>query len=127
MSSAATSSACTEKEIRVVQPADQSGIQQRIGKHWRPPGDSLSLRTPLLLGWARKTTKKKAAYKARPEGTFPVAEVSPNYFGGCVPCGFGVAGAVVAGLGAGVVVVGLVPGIVGLAPAAGLVGAGTPD
>src|SRR5438046_1774132 len=48
--------------------ADQSGIQQRIGKHWRPPGDSLSLRTPLLLGWARKTTKKKAAYKARPEG-----------------------------------------------------------
>src|SRR6266480_4899903 len=98
--------------------ADQSGIQQRIGKHWRPPGDSLSLRTPLLLGWARKTTKKKAAYKARPEGTFPVAEVSPNYFGGCVPCGFGVVGAVVAGFG---------PGIFGLAPVAGLVGAGTPD
>src|SRR5437867_12889079 len=99
--------------------ADQSGIQQRIGKHWRPPGDSLSLRTPLLLGWARKTTKKKAAYEARPEGTFPVAEVSPNYFGGCVRCAFGVGGAVVAGVGGGVAVVGVGGGIVGRGPAAG--------
>lgn len=80
-----------------------------------------------LAGAGAENYKEKGRVQTRPEGTFLVAEVSPTYFGGCVPCGFGVAGAVVAGLAAGGVVVGFVPGIFGLAPAAGLVGAGTPD
>jgi hypothetical protein len=65
--------------------------------------------------------KRKGRVMTRPVGTSLRVGVSQNvsqsYFG-CVACGFGAAGVVVAGL---------VPGAAAGLDAAGLTGAGTPD
>src|SRR5207244_12823476 len=104
MSSAPTISACTEREIRVVQPRCERLIKAESSRESANIGALQIIRYLYghRLRWYRRAEcKERDRVQTRPEGTFLVAEVSANDGGGCVPCVFGDAGADDAGSGAG--------------------------